>query len=614
MSMLRSKIRLLLVGSFLLVSPISAGAVVPDDTDSLSDTLTVENVLARESSGQPVDRAQLSKLGNATDFARWQAGMLQRGGSWVTIDQLAAEGERPIVREYLKRREAETLNVEGHRRLAKWCRENKLDMQATAHLSAILDLLPNDFEARRKLGYKFINGSWYSPDQLLKADEASEAYLKGLREWMPECQRIAKLLARDTEDKARGLKRLKEIDSPTAIPALEQMSVAVGDSVASPWIQAIAKWRTPSACMAMARIALTEPGERTKLAASKMSEYPREFYVPELLGLLATPIETRVRYGINDHGELMISRAMFRSTNQEKHVVEFDRLVRTNSPVQTRDITHGFFSIENRNRWETGRESTVPSKANSPANIGTDEIASAKSAVEDQALLEREIAQANAQSQAAANRVYSVLRQATGEQLEAAPEIWWEWWRKYNYRSLAEKSYKRQRYQQVDAAPLTLKESRYAGTTQFSCLVAGTTIQTGSGLRAIEQIRVGDLVLAQDVETAELALKPVVRTTLRDPESIFRIKTQHGDIRATGGHRWWISGNGWLMSAQLQPGMLMHNAQGTTKITAIEVEADPLPTHNLIVEGFHTYFVGSDHVLSFDNADPVPSLRKLPGY
>ncbi len=31
------------------------------------------------------------------------------------------------------------------------------------------------------------------------------------------------------------------------------------------------------------------------------------------------------------------------------------------------------------------------------------------------------------------------------------------------------------------------------------------------------------------------------------------------------------------MSAQLEPDMLFHNAKGTTKITAIETEAEPLP-------------------------------------
>ncbi len=41
------------------------------------------------------------------------------------------------------------------------------------------------------------------------------------------------------------------------------------------------------------------------------------------------------------------------------------------------------------------------------------------------------------------------------------------------------------------------------------------------------------MVLSQDVETGELALKPVVRTTLRAPETIYCIKTESGDIRAT---------------------------------------------------------------------------------
>lgn len=52
------------------------------------------------------------------------------------------------------------------------------------------------------------------------------------------------------------------------------------------------------------------------------------------------------------------------------------------------------------------------------------------------------------------------------------------------------------------------------------------------------------------------------------------------------------------MSKQLQVDMLLHNATGTTKIVQIVEEHKPQPTHNLVVDGFHTYFVGKDRVLS----------------
>ena len=60
--------------------------------------------------------------------------------------------------------------------------------------------------------------------------------------------------------------------------------------------------------------------------------------------------------------------------------------------------------------------------------------------------------------------------------------------------------------------------------------------------------------------------------------------------------------------------MLLHNASGTTRI--VNMIADPLEqeTYNLVVDGFHTYFVGPERVLSYDNSELQPTLRAVPGY
>ena len=49
-------------------------------------------------------------------------------------------------------------------------------------------------------------------------------------------------------------------------------------------------------------------------------------------------------------------------------------------------------------------------------------------------------------------------------------------------------------------------------TTTMKCFVAGTLVLTVSGLVAIEQIKVSDLVYAANEETLEVSLKPVLET------------------------------------------------------------------------------------------------------
>jgi hypothetical protein len=59
--------------------------------------------------------------------------------------------------------------------------------------------------------------------------------------------------------------------------------------------------------------------------------------------------------------------------------------------------------------------------------------------------------------------------------------------------------------------------------------------------------------------------------------------------------------------------MRLHTAQGTATIQNVTTETDKQPAYNLIVPDFHTYFVGTDHVLSYDNTPLQPTTCKVPG-
>ena len=92
-----------------------------------------------------------------------------------------------------------------------------------------------------------------------------------------------------------------------------------------------------------------------------------------------------------------------------------------------------------------------------------------------------------------------------------------------------------------------------------------------------------------------------------------RIETERDTIRATGGHLFWVAGHGWTRSRQLQSGMRLHTALGTATIQSVVAEPDKQPAYNLIVPDFHTYFVGTDRVLSYDNTPLQPTTCKVPG-
>ena len=58
--------------------------------------------------------------------------------------------------------------------------------------------------------------------------------------------------------------------------------------------------------------------------------------------------------------------------------------------------------------------------------------------------------------------------------------------------------------------------------------MAGTPVWTNGGFVAVEKIRTGDMVLAQNPETGELAYKPVLRTTTRAAAPLVRIRADDG--------------------------------------------------------------------------------------
>jgi hypothetical protein len=144
------------------------------------------------------------------------------------------------------------------------------------------------------------------------------------------------------------------------------------------------------------------------------------------------------------------------------------------------------------------------------------------------------------------------------------------------------------------------------------CFAAGTPVWTESGPMAIEKIRMGDRVFACDPETGCLALKVVLRPTVRPPTELFKIRLDAEEIRSTGGHCYWVSGKGWTMARELQVGMNVHTLRGTATVAAIEKDKTEA-AYNLVVEDFHTYFAGKGKYLTHDNTIRRPTDRVVPG-
>lgn len=418
-------------------------------TEPIAPKAQVVELLKKEADGQAVDRRVLASTSRDDEFGAWQAGLVRIDNAWHQLEQLDDVSLSANWQEYVDKRSSISEDAKGHRILAHWCARRGMEAQARAHWSAVIDLEPNDVQARTQLGHTQVGGLWFSDEQCQQADAARKELIAGLSKWSDTCQKIATgLSSPDLDAKKRSIQKLRAIKDPAAIPALEIACLQSDLSLFEPWFEAIAQFRSREACMAFVRIALTSPeSPRGASAINHIQMYGPEFYVPELLSVLSTPIETKLRYAVNEYGELTLRRAMFRHTKNEKQLVEFERIVRTNDPT----ISQIPVTLHYIRRLNVVR--VLPPSASDIANMqarhtSVDEVAAAATALEDQRMLDKELAEFNRKNEQVSANVFATLEKTTGANPVRSAESWWQWWREANYRTQS-------------AKPLTYKGYRY---------------------------------------------------------------------------------------------------------------------------------------------------------
>ncbi|WP_406490673.1 polymorphic toxin-type HINT domain-containing protein [Streptomyces sp. NBC_01604] len=130
------------------------------------------------------------------------------------------------------------------------------------------------------------------------------------------------------------------------------------------------------------------------------------------------------------------------------------------------------------------------------------------------------------------------------------------------------------------------------------CFLAGTDVLMADGTsKDIEDVKVGDKVLATDPETGKSAPKKVTRLIVTDGDKYFNklsIATKDGieHLTATHEHPFWSpSQEDWVEARALRPGMtLLTDDGGTVIITANRPFTKHARTYNLTVDDLHTYY------------------------
>jgi hypothetical protein len=548
----------------------------------------VREALQREVYGLPAEREQLLSAASAADpqaaLPRWYRGEIKSAdGQWRLADKPVAAAEGRLWREYAALRSEKLDDAESHRALADWCHKHEMPVQERAHLMRSLTLDSKQPELRKRLGLVKVGNQWYEPATVEREERRQKAAKEAHEHWFPILTKLAPQLGSPDERKREAARaQVLAIRDVGALPVLQSVIGVRGEEEQLLVLKVAGALPELDSTYLIAWLAVDSPLAKVRELATHLlkSREPADF-VPLLVGEMYSPIETKVESKVLPNGQLALRRSFAREGADHVELFVSDaRFV----PRATQGRLTGVDPLTYLNFQELQR------------------AASRATAVSDMTVAEQ-----NRLTQLRNERITASLVATTGTNLPAQADAWWNWWLEVNELELPSGKSLVARYQTNQVNVLGVYR-RYI----MSCFNAGTPVWTDQGPIAIERVRIGDLVLSRDIESGELAYKPVLLTTVRPKRQLTQLTAGNESIQATGGHLFWVSGNGWVRAKELQAGQVLHAA--ASPVTVVDVQPGNIAeTYNLVVDEFHTYFVGQQKLLSHDNTPRRPTRMIVPG-
>jgi Pretoxin HINT domain len=170
-----------------------------------------------------------------------------------------------------------------------------------------------------------------------------------------------------------------------------------------------------------------------------------------------------------------------------------------------------------------------------------------------------------------------------------------------------------------DASLRELETTHVQAGKELGCFVAGTEILTTEGIKNIEDIQVGDWVIADDPTTlGELEIRQVLTAYEREATTLMDIYVDGEVISATEEHPIWVVDKGGVEPKDLKVGDLLQTEEGrVVDVDKLEKREGEFKVYNFRVEGIPTYFVSELGILVHNNTncprDYAPTDKHKPG-
>ena len=603
--------------------------------------------------------ALLADPTNAT--ARGLMGSVRDVDGWrrpeQVIDRVASDGALAAkLAEYNARRAKARTTAKGQYALASWCDQNGLSAEAEAHYSAVVRIDPSRSDAWRKLGCRRYKGRWLNDEQIAAMTATATARREADRRWMPELSDLKNgLRSNDPADRERAEAALASVRDPLAVPSVWRTFVNSKSPNLARAVQILGQIDAPESSEALARLSVyPDSAEVRRAAAENLRWRDRREFLGNLIDLVRKPLQYEIRPN-GDGLELYVEgvrndlRRIYRAPSMPADVVAFSGLTQPQDVANAIDLSNSLALGANRPTTILGpiadpgvqsgaaalaaalgisnQVSTQGSVMIGDGNRPGGPLLTAESLLRDREAramrnratymaavqeTERRVASdvatveaTNDAYHALNNRVLPTLVALTGEDYDADPRAWSDWWidaQGYAYDSAPPKP----TYVTVVDAPRPQYESEPVRPAAHGyCFAAGTPVRTIAGSVPIETIAVGDRVLSQNPETGLLSYRPVVAVYHNRPSDTLKLGIGDESIVATPIHRFWKAGEGWVTARDLRVGDQVRAVGGLAQVESTELD-QVRPVFNLEVAEDRSYFVGQAGFLVHDYSVALP--------
>jgi hypothetical protein len=555
--------------------------------------------------------------------------------------------------EYNTMRAKSPNTADGHWKVGLWCEQKGLKDQAEAEFTIVCQLDPRREAAWKKLGYFRQKGKWTIAAKVAAERAEAEAQRKADAHWRPVIQNWKAGLARK-DKRAESARALAAIKDPRAVPSIWK-AFATGSTddqeMAVDILGHIDGERPSRALAGLAILGKTDVIRRA--ATTTLARRNHMDILMDWIGLLHDPVKYEVKQvaGPGMPGVLFVEGEQFNmrrfympptaaqigdSTSQL--IPEgFMLPLKTDSPppwppkpgARQIGIANGVPLFEYDYTWAP---KGPPPKYNDPtasyqqyertllqaqidAEFQLQEASKVATGAQAQLANDVNVIEAvNGTIRERNARVSEALRRVSGKDLGEDREAWLKWWmeaRGYQYIPPKDREKATVNMQVAllyfpTSGPPRIANGNSASNPGYclvydhekgqppktgQCFAAGTSVLTPDGMRAIETLRKGDLVLSGGAAQGVRAIDSIVSVHRSTALQTIRLLAGGESIVTTSGHPFAQPAARWTRAGDLKVGDLILASGGTVAIDAIE-SGPAQVVWNLELAESHRYLVG----------------------